>query len=396
MKRIKRSFWVWCFGLFLVCGLSAQETSGDTLRVSLLTCSPGTEIYELFGHTALRVQDSAKGLDLVFNYGMFDYNAPFFIWRYVKGETDYELGVEPFDYFVSSYSRRNSAVSEQVLNLTKEEKYALLEELTLNYRPENRVYRYNFFFDNCATRPRVKIEKVIDGIIKYDGNVDIETFRSIIHKYTGRNPWAQFGIDLCLGSDADREASPLEKLFVPSYLHDAFKRALIVPKEGDFKDLVIQDNQLIASVGGEKSQYTGITPTECGLLLLLIVMGVSIYGVIRGYSFWGLDIVLFGAAGIIGLVLTFLAVFSEHPAVGSNWNLCVFQPFHLLFLPFYVIHARKREKDYYHVANFIVLTLFMIFMGVLPQKINPAVLPLALCLWVRSGCYTLLTIDKWR
>lgn len=395
MKRMKRSLLMWCMLVFVSGFLPAQEKEGDTLRISLLTCSPGAEIYELFGHTALRVQDQGRGVDLVFNYGIFDFEAPHFIWRYVKGETDYQLGVVPFGYFLLSYIQRHSKVYEQELNLTGAEKQKLLRELEINYLPENRVYRYNFLYDNCTTRARIKIEEAVDGLIKYDENIDIETFRQIIHKYTAGYPWAQFGIDLCLGSGVDREISWQDKLFVPENLYKAFRRSVLVPTEGEFRNLVAGEKEL-TSVGERGEPGAVITPLQCSLLLLVVVMGFSIFGVIRGYSFWGIDIVLFTGAGLIGLVLAFLAFFSIHPAVSPNWNLCVFHPLHLLFLPFYIRNAIKGKRDFYHIANLLVLTLFVVCMGALPQKINPAVLPLALCLWVRSGCYTLLTIEKWR
>lgn len=395
MKRIKRSLWVGCMLLFFSGFLSAQEKSTDTLRVSLLTCSPGPEIYELFGHTALRIQDFARGADWVFNYGIFDFDVPHFVWRFVKGETDYQLGVVPFDYFLFSYAQRNSTVCEQELNLTEPEKQKLLEELQLNYLPENRVYRYNFLYDNCTTRARVKVEEAINGLIKYDENVDIETFRSIIHKYTAGHPWSQFGIDLCLGSKVDREIGWKDKLFVPENLSKAFRRAVIVPTEGDFRNLVVQEQEL-SPVEATTESGTGITPLQCSLLLLLVVTVLSVFGVIREHSLWGIDVLLFGAAGLIGIVIAFLVFFSTHPAVSPNWNLGVFHPLHLVFIPFFIRNAIRGEKDYYHIANLVVLTLFIVCMGVLPQKINPAVLPLALCLWVRSGSYTLLTIGKWR
>ncbi len=394
MKRLQRSLLMWCLFVCSVGLVSAQEKEADTLRISLLTCSPGTEIYELFGHTALRVQDQAEGTDWVFNYGIFDFNAPHFIWRFVKGETDYQLGIVPFEYFLWSYSQRNSTVVEQELNLSEAEKQKLLEELQHNYLPENRVYRYNYLYDNCTTRARVKVEEAIDGLVKYDENADLQTFRSIIHQYTAGHPWSQLGIDLCLGSEIDREISLRDKMFVPENLYKGFRRSVIVPTEGEFRNLVSQEIVLNTVEG--QTVKEGISPLQCGLLVLLLVVILSVIGVIRDQTFWGIDVVLFAGAGLVGVVLAFLVFFSEHPAVSPNWNLCVFHPLHLLYLPFLIRHALRQEKEYYHLANLVVISLFIMFMGVLPQKINPAVLPLALSLWVRSGVYTLLTIGKWR
>lgn len=375
-------------------GISKTSISTDTLRVSLLTCSPGEEVYELYGHTAIRVQESLTGNDVVFNYGVFNFNAPHFIYRYVRGETDYMLAVAPFSFFMEDYIKRGSAVYEQELNFSQPELRKLVDALNKNCQPENCVYRYNFFFDNCATRPRLQIEAAAGSFVKYEEDLDMETFRQAIYKCTENHLWARFGIDLCLGSEADREMTPLEKLFIPGSLKDAFSRALIMPAKGEYRDLV----RSTVALTPEKPipADTTISPTTVAFLLLLLVCGVSIWGVMIDRVWWGIDVVLFGAAGCVGCILAFLALFSQHPAVGSNWNLCVFHPFHLLILPLLIWNARGRRKDYYHAANLLVLLLFIAFMSILPQKINPAILPLALSLWVRSGCYTLITFNRWK
>ena len=156
--------------------IQAQESKPgilpDTLQVSLLTCGPGTEVYELFGHTALRVkQQRPGGFDYVFNYGMFNFDVPGFIWRFTKGETDYCLGINDFPDFLLNYQFRESKVDEQVLNLTPIQSRALFEALLVNAMPQNRVYRYNFLFDNCATRPRNMVEMVLDNDIKSRGSL---------------------------------------------------------------------------------------------------------------------------------------------------------------------------------------------------------------------------------
>ena len=138
----------------------------DSIQFSLLTCSPGTEIYSLFGHTAIRYQNYTQNKDIVFNYGMFSFSSPNFIYRFVKGETDYQLGVNDFRSFEAEYMFRGSSVYQQILNLTYEEKLKLQNLLFTNYLPQNRVYRYNYFYDNCTTRARDQIEKCIDGDVE--------------------------------------------------------------------------------------------------------------------------------------------------------------------------------------------------------------------------------------
>ena len=137
--------------------LSVRAASVDSVRISLLTCAPGSEIYALFGHSAIRYEDPARGEDWVFNYGMFSFKDPNFVMRFVKGETDYQLGVIPYRYFEAEYALRGSSVYQQELNLTEAEKLMLIGLLRENYLPANRVYRYNYFYDNCTTRARDKI-----------------------------------------------------------------------------------------------------------------------------------------------------------------------------------------------------------------------------------------------
>ena len=137
--------------------VAADDFHADSATVSLLTCSGGREVYEQYGHTAIRFNNN-RGTDITFNYGVFDFNTPDFVYRFIKGETDYQLGIEPFEYFRSSYARRGSEVREQVLNLTSDEKVRLFQSLCVNFQPENRIYRYNFFYDNCTLRARDMIE----------------------------------------------------------------------------------------------------------------------------------------------------------------------------------------------------------------------------------------------
>lgn len=152
MKRFF-SYSILSFFLLLLPTGQASANNNDSIRLSLLTCAPGEEIYSLFGHTAIRYENSSQGIDVVFNYGLFSFNTPNFIFRFSLGETDYQLGATDYERFAAEYAFFGRSVWQQTLNLTDEEKTELIRLLQENYRPENRVYRYNFFYDNCATRP---------------------------------------------------------------------------------------------------------------------------------------------------------------------------------------------------------------------------------------------------
>lgn len=382
-------------GLFAGNAMYARPAdASDSVRVSLLTCSPGTEIYALFGHTAIRYENLAQGIDVAFNYGMFSFNTPNFIYRFVKGETDYQLGVTDFPYFEAEYAMRNSSVTQQTLNLTKVEKERLWEILKENYRPENRVYRYNFFYDNCTTRARDRIEDAIDGTVKYNENNSEQSFRDIVHQYTKGHDWSEFGIDLLIGSDADKPIDYREKMFAPFYLLNALEGARIINKNGEERDMVLQVEDVVTRVDEETEKEFPVSPMGMSLALFMLTLAFTVYGVKKNKMFWGLDILLFGAAGLAGCVIAFLVFFSVHPAVSPNYLLFFLNPIHLFFLPFMTYLSIKRRKDPYHLINFAVLTLFIVLWPVIPQRFNLAVLPLAACLLIRSASNIILTYKR--
>ena len=362
----------------------------DSVQISLLTCGPGNQIYSLFGHTAIRVQDKVRHLDWVYNYGIFDFFKPNFISRFLLGATDYELGVFDYPDFLYPYVSGNRWVFEQHLNLKTAEKIRLLQALNINYRPENRVYRYNFFYDNCATRPRIKLEEAMSGKIHYADSVKEafaqHTYRDIVYECSENHPWARFGMNFCLGLPADKPIDYLQIMFAPIYLKDAFHTATIVGNHGEREALVSSERVALHVKDMDKGTdwLLVFSPMVCFSLLFLLVLALSLYQWKSGRSLWWLDMLLFTAAGICGSLIAFLACFSEHPAVSPNFLLFVFHPIHLFVVPFLVFTTRKRKKPVYHLINLAVLTLFIALFGLIPQRFDFAVVPLALCLLVRS------------
>ena len=190
-----------------VLGVSAFTDSllvrdaNDSIRVSLVTCSPGTEVYAVYGHTALRVEVPSEGIDVAVNYGLFSFEAPHFVWRFIKGETDYMVGAVGYPMFEREYTERGSSVTLQELNLSEPEKVALVRSLDENLRPENREYRYNFLYNNCSTKARDKVEEVLHGHLAVGVADSVSTYRNILHQYTEGYPWLQFCIDYLLGAN---------------------------------------------------------------------------------------------------------------------------------------------------------------------------------------------------
>lgn len=390
MSRLK--YFIFC--LFMGVAFSVQSQSTDSIRFSLLTCAPGTEIYSLFGHTAIRYENYTRRIDVVFNYGMFSFNTPNFIFRFVAGETDYQLGITPYSYFEAEYAMRGSSVYQQVLNLTQSEKERLLTILENNYLPENRIYRYNYFYDNCTTRARDKIEECIEGKVVYPDSLSGKSYRSIVHEFTAGSPWDEFGIDLCLGAEADKEINKRQQMFSPFYMKYYASNAYIVDAGGTRRPLILDETKIVDVEPEEVQPGFILSPLMCGALFLALCV-VMAWGQWKTQRiWWGWDIVLYGLQGLAGCIIAFLFFFSVHPTVGSNWLLILFNPIPLLYLPFMVYKVVKRKKDYYHVGNMVYLTLFITILPFCGQEFNLTVLPLALGLLVTSASHVLVWNKK--
>lgn len=344
----------------------------SNLEVSLLTCSPGDELYSAFGHTAIRVND------MVFNYGMFNFNTEGFYIKFVSGQTDYELGVEMMDGFERQYERRNRSVIEQKLNLTNEEKAALFNALIENTRPEKKTYRYNFVFDNCATRPRVKIEECLKGAIKYDVKEENESYRKLIEKYVGEDSWIKFGIDILIGAEADKTASFFDRLFLPDELMNAFATA----RRDNGERLVTETKEIVSQDKDEDDdEDNGVTPLAVAVIAMTII---SIASLLFPRKLKALDFILFLATGLLGVVITFLCFFSLHPLVGENYNLLWLNPLHLI-IPL-TVFIKKARKILMCTYALIALATAVAISGYiyLPQEFNIAFLPFMAIIVVRA------------
>ncbi|KAA6333096.1 hypothetical protein EZS27_018455, partial [termite gut metagenome] len=327
----------------------------------------------------------------------FDFDTPDFIWRFVKGETDYLLGVTTYAHFLEEYRYYNRSVWQQTLNLTAEEKGKLVEFLMENARSENRTYRYNFLYDNCATRPRDKIEECLSGNIQYMSSDKGRTFRDIIHEFAAGNEWACFGMDFCLGQETDRWINDRQKMFAPLYLMSYMASAVVTDIEKEQRLLVCDTSTLVEEMEEkENSVFAGFpfTPLQTFSILFFIVALITAFEWKKRRLLWEVDLVLFTLYGVSGCIVAFLIFFSEHPAVSSNYLIVVFHPLHILCLPLVIKREIKKKRNLYHLLNGIVLTLFILLWGIIPQRIHLAVLPLSLCLWLRSIANLILTYKK--
>ena len=366
--------------------LAAQEdiASMDSVEISLLTCQPHDEVYSLYGHTAIRYHDLRPGgYDLAFNYGVFDFKKPYFVARFVFGLTDYELGAYPYRLFLEEYRRFGSMVTEQVLNLTDEEKLELHDALAINLRPENKIYRYNYFYSNCTTKARDIIENCINGKIEYTEREDYTpTYRDMVHSMTRNNPWARFGNDLLLGIKADFKTDLRQQEFLPGNLLYDFDHAQIYSK-GIYRPLIKE--RRIAVPAGIQIIQSGfpLTPLSCAAILLAVGIIIFFFEWRKKRVFVVWDVLLMLAIGTIGIVLT-LMLFSQHPTVSLNLQIIMCNPLPWLFL-WPVI---KGKQTRYWIISAILAVLFLI--GSFFQTYAEGIHVLALCLLMQ--CYANLKI----
>jgi hypothetical protein len=373
-------------GLFFsVFGLYAQSELSDEAVISILTSTPSEEaVFTVYGHTAIRVKDAERGIDTIFNYGIFDFSKSNFVYRFAKGETDYKLAAYDFGHYLAEYRMRGSGVTEQVLNLRQVEKQRIWNALCVNLEPQNRVYRYNFFFDNCATRPVAIVEKLVEGEVVYHHVTQPQTFRQLINYCMRNKPWLVFGCQLALGSPADRVATAHEELFLPLYLEAAFAEATLAAPDGTERRLVSQ-TRILAEAIPEEVSPTYLTPLVCSLALLAVVLLTTWVGWRRRRYSRAVDCALFLLAGAGGVVLCFLAFVSVHPATWPNWSLLWLHPLHGLGVVFFAVKSWGRAAYCYHFINFAALTLLLAGWTFIPQAFHVAFIPLAGCLWLRSG-----------
>ena len=375
------------FLLLLLVPAKAQIKLSDEAQISILTAAPSDEaVFTLYGHTAVRVKDSLHKIDLVFNYGIFDFSKPNFIYRFTKGETDYKLAAYNFQHYIIEYQMRGSEVTEQVLNFTPDEINKIWNALYINVQPENCVYRYNFFFDNCATRPVAIVEEQVDGKIKYNDPPEPQTFRDLINYCTRNNSWLTFGCDLALGSPTDRVATPHEMMFLPVYLKEEFDKATIVNPDGTERKLVKSTTRLAEELTdddqGEKEWFT---PMLCSMIIFLLVSLITYMEWKKKTYFRLVDCILFLLAGVAGTVLFFLCFISTHPCIWPNWSIVWLQPFDLVAVILFAVKKYGKAAYYYHFINFAALTLLLEGWYFIPQHLNIAFIPLVATLWLRSG-----------
>lgn len=331
-----------------------QRTPTDSIEIGLLTCSPHNEVYSLYGHTALHYHDLRTDRHWVFNYGVFDFRKPHFVWRFIMGETDYMLeATSSFARWCDYYRKWGSSVKEQILDLTPEEKITL--ERALGENIKDPVYRYNFFYDNCSTRPRNIVEKCLTGKVTYAPRSDYEpTFRQMIHECTEEHPWAAFGNDLLLGVRADMKTTQRERQFLPEVLEWDFDHAT-VERQGVSRPLVLRHVVHVPQGSQPLEKEFPLSPLACTIILLALSLAIVGYEQYKKRVLVWWDALLMLLTGLAGCILV-LMIFSEHPATSINFQLLVLNPLALLFIPAVI---RRKKTRWFHIMLGCIIAFFI-------------------------------------
>ncbi len=352
-------------------------------RVTLLTCSPGDELYSVFGHSAIRVEDPLTGLDAVFNYGTFDFSDPNFYANFVRGKLNYILSVSEFRHFEYDYLMEGRYIWEQELNIDNREKQHLFDSLVINAQPENRYYLYDFFFDNCATRIRDIFVEGIDReiVFNYDVLVSGKSFRELLMPYLTEKPWARLGINLALGLPSDKTATGWDYMFLPDHMMTLFEDARFKSEQTvpftPGSNLILEGRDLPRAL-------TGYAPLWVFIIVLLITIYLSYRDLKKGAVSWWFDRVIFGVTGLLGLLIAFLWFGTDHQVTVWNLNIIWAHPFHLLII-FFMSYKHHHLIRYYFMINLPILVLLLLSWPLNPQALPWMIIPFVISMAIRSA-----------
>lgn len=346
----------------------------DSLRISLLTCTPGDEIYSSYGHSAIRVQDERNGFDVVFNYGTFDFDTPFFVPKFLCGTLDYMLSASNFSRFISTYKREGRGVVEREFILSTSQKEEMERFLFVNLQPENRFYRYDFFFDNCATRIRDIAFRISNCDSQPSRNLsETETFRDCLHNYVTQNEWYGAGIDLILGVRTDKYVSAYDKAMLPDYLEELLTN----------ERLLGSPHVLLERAQPEKSTNPLTTPISLSVVLSVVTLALTVYEVKKRVWLKWVDYTFFSIMSLLALLFWFLWVISEIKITTYNVNVLWAS---ILYIPLIIGMLRSKNNVIQKLAgvNIALLAIYLIVTVCGVQFAPSIAIASAFCLALRN------------
>lgn len=357
----------------------------DKAEILIITCGPGQdELYAAFGHSAVRVYDPLQRLDLVYNYGIFDFDQPNFYSNFAKGYLHYKLGVSRYEWFKAYYIKNNRFIHEQLLSLNQQQKQKFFDFLQWNAKPENQYYMYDYFYDNCATRVRDAAIKALGEDVSFDTSYFKEdlTIRELTDKYLGQQPWGDFGIDLALGLPMDHKADGWIAMYLPDYLEQGFDNATINidgNKVPIVKETIVTYDAKPASESGQI-----VTPLFITLLILGLVVLITFFDIKKGRHRNDLDVPLFAITGLAGTVFFLIWVATDHKAAANNFNLLWAVPLHLPMAFLLLLKKKPPFISKYFLASFGLCCLVILGWFFLPQKLHYSLIPFVIALGLRS------------
>lgn len=380
--------------LVVLCLLSTLNAIADTVKLSpsssviLYTCGPGEELYAGFGHSALWIADPRNDIDRLYNYGTFDFNTPHFYAKFTRGQLDYMLSVTSVNRFLSEYKHRGIEVTGQRLDLSLEERQRLFDLIEENYKPENRFYRYDFFYDNCATRLRDIVEKSTNGEVNFVDKEQHLSFRDMLQPYLKHSPWTKLGINMILGLSSDKIATTYQYMYLPERMREAFSKASI--QHGDSITPLVRRERKVMEQQFEPKFNWLIHPITIFGLLLLATLIVGRFEIKKGKTLLWLDSLLFGISILAGIFLIFMWLGTDHSATNQNMNILWLLPAQLLF----VIGRWSKRKLALQKTAFILLSVILLAMIVWPQASEISFWLLGLIFIARMGVH--IYIEKSR
>lgn len=381
---------LWIASAFVCRG---QEAAADTV-ISVVTFYPGSDIYELEGHTTLRVRMPMQ--DYGVSWGLFDFDAPNFVYRFVKGETDYMMGIIPWPYLEAQYHAQGRRIVEQRLNLDSMQKKRLLGLLADNYRPENRTYRYNYVLDNCATRPLAIIEQSVGDTVTVPeptGEAASQTtFRSMMRMYHRNYPWYQLGIDIALGPTIDKPVTARQKTFAPVAMFSQLEGATAAGRPLTAGTTVISDVPEDNAVLGATPWY--LNPVTVSFVIFIVIAFITLRDWRRDRPTRWLDCLYDTIVGLAGCLVVFLVFVSSHYATSPNWLLLWLNPLPLAVAAGVWIKGAEKLVFCLQIAIFALVLAGIMIWPFTGQYFNPALLPLVAATLLRAGLYIALGLRK--
>lgn len=356
----------------------------ETAEVSILTMGPGAHLYDKFGHSAFRVYDESQGIDLVYNYGVYDFNTPNFYLKFAQGKLLYKLAVSPYTPFIESYIAENRWVKEQILDLSYTEKQNVFNYLENNAKPENKYYKYDFFFDNCATKIRDVLVSVLGEKLMYDSNYTEEayTFRELIQKNVHWNSWGSLGMDVAIGAVVDKKASLWDYQFLPNYVFEGAANATLT-RSSENKPLIKETKTIFTNAPSKETSFFFYSPLFVFGILGFVILIITYNDLKKNKRNRFLDASIFFITGIIGILLLLLWVATDHSTTVMNYNLLWAFPVSIFFTKAIVSKTPKKWIKRYVFFIILLLCLVVIHWISGVQEFSYGFIPLFIALLVR-------------